>query len=149
MGVAGPMQHFSLLMQGKESSKPDLILEAKLGNIHYCFVPLVWNLKTALNINLYLGVGEVIVVINKMDVVDWSKDRFDEIKNMMSIFLQKQVGFENVSFVPISGLSGVNLIEKVHSHHPLAQWYSGPTFIQKLGKVKQISWVNLSMYNNF
>jgi translation elongation factor EF-1alpha len=47
--------------------------------------------------------------------------------------LQKQIGFENVSFVPVSGLTGINLVENAPSAHPLSHWYNGPTFIQILG----------------
>ncbi|KAF7988647.1 hypothetical protein HCN44_001220 [Aphidius gifuensis] len=76
-----------------------------------------------------LGVSQIAVVINKLDTVEWSKDRFDEIVNKMSVFL-KQAGFGNkVSFVPCSGLTGENLVtsSKIEA---LSSWYSGPNLLQ-------------------
>lgn len=72
--------------------------------------------------DLFLGVSQLAVVVNKLDTVDWSKDRFNEIVDKMSVFL-KQVGFkDNVTFVPCSGLSGENIVTK--SKEPLFNWYN-------------------------
>lgn len=60
----------------------------------------------------YLGVSQLAVVVNKLDTVNWSKDRFNEIVDKMSVFL-KQAGFKDtVTFVPCSGLSGENIVTK-------------------------------------
>jgi elongation factor 1 alpha-like protein len=55
-----------------------------------------------------LGVTQLVVVVNKMDMCDWSRDRFDDICRKLGTFLIKQVGFrENaITFVPCSGLIG-------------------------------------------
>lgn len=74
----------------------------------------------------------MIVAVNKLDTVDWSKDRFDEISNNLKVFLQKHAGFTNIVFVPVSGLTGVNLATNVGKEHPLF-WYKGPTLIEALG----------------
>jgi elongation factor 1 alpha-like protein len=59
-----------------------------------------------------LGVSQLAVVVNKLDTVNWSKDRFNEIVDKMSVFL-KQAGFKDtVTFVPCSGLSGENIVTK-------------------------------------
>lgn len=62
-----------------------------------------------------LGVKQVICCVNKMDeqTVNWSKDRFDEIRNQMADYL-KRVGYnpKNIPFVPISGWYGDNMIER-------------------------------------
>ena len=60
-----------------------------------------------------LGVQNLIVAVNKMENVDWSKDRFDYIsKELLEFF--KNVGFKRCDsvFVPVSGLEGDNLLEK-------------------------------------
>ena len=59
-----------------------------------------------------LGVSQLIVAVNKLDTVDWSKDRFDEIVGKLGKFLKTQVGFKgsDLTFVPVSGLTGANLI---------------------------------------
>lgn len=64
-----------------------------------------------------LGVQKLVVVVNKMDepTVNWSKERFDDICNKLRPFL-RSCGFavkRDVFFVPISGLSGINLLEPV------------------------------------
>ncbi|XP_044586936.1 HBS1-like protein [Cotesia glomerata] len=82
-----------------------------------------------------LGVSQIAVVVNKLDTVDWSKERFDEISEKMSVFL-KQAGFrDTVTFVPCSGLSGENLASP--SKAPgLTSWYSGPTLLKVIDSFK-------------
>ena len=79
------------------------------------------------------GVSQLIVAVNKMDTVDWSKVRFEEISRKLGAFL-KQAGFKesDVSYVPCSGLSGENLA-KPASEPALTQWYSGPCIAQLIG----------------
>jgi elongation factor 1 alpha-like protein len=64
--------------------------------------------------------------------VEWSKERFDEVQNIVGAFL-KQAGFllKNVTWVPCSGLTGENLIAR--KDPKLAAWYSGPTLVQAIG----------------
>ncbi|KAK4232619.1 putative glucose-regulated protein 78 of hsp70 family [Podospora fimiseda] len=80
-----------------------------------------------------MGVSRVIVAINKLDTVGWSKVRFDEIKNQVSGFLSN-TGFQlqNIAFVPVSGLNGDNLVSR--SEDPAASWYTGGTLIEELEK---------------
>lgn len=64
-----------------------------------------------------LGVSHLVVVVNKMDdpSVNWSKDRYDECINKLRPFL-KGCGFtikKEVTFIPISGLSGSNVLTEV------------------------------------
>ncbi|XP_051172070.1 protein HBS1 [Leptopilina boulardi] len=81
-----------------------------------------------------LGVSQLAVVVNKLDTVEWSKERFNEIVNKMSIFL-KQVGFRDaVTFVPASGLSGENIVSK--PKEVLASWYNGPTLVGVIDNFK-------------
>lgn len=61
-----------------------------------------------------LGVKSLVVVVNKMDSVDWNWHRFKDIIEQLKPFL-KQVGFnlnEDVQFIPVSGLTGDNLVER-------------------------------------
>lgn len=78
-----------------------------------------------------IGVQRIIVAVNKMDAADWSRERFEEIRQQMSAFLTS-AGFQakNVSFVPCSGLEGGNILEK--PSNPKASWYSGPTLVEEL-----------------
>ncbi|MBS7641072.1 MAG: translation elongation factor EF-1 subunit alpha [Candidatus Bathyarchaeia archaeon] len=78
-----------------------------------------------------LGVRQLIVLVNKMDdpTVNWSKQRYEEIKDQVSRML-KLVGYkvDKVPFIPVSGWLGDNLI-KPSSNMP---WYSGPTLLEAL-----------------
>ncbi|KAF4504809.1 hypothetical protein G6O67_008216 [Ophiocordyceps sinensis] len=78
-----------------------------------------------------LGVQRLIVAINKLDMVGWSKERFDEISEQVSGFLTG-LGFQSkhVSFIPISGLNGDNIAGKIESAS--ASWYAGSTLMEAL-----------------
>ncbi|XP_032683269.1 HBS1-like protein isoform X2 [Odontomachus brunneus] len=81
-----------------------------------------------------LGVSQLAVVVNKLDTVNWSKDRFNEIVDKMSVFL-KQAGFKDtVTFVPCSGLSGENIVTKPKEQ--LSNWYTGPTLVSVIDNFK-------------
>jgi elongation factor 1-alpha len=81
-----------------------------------------------------LGVKQIIVCINKMDdkSVNWSQARYNEIKEELKKFLGK-VGYkaDAIPFVPISGWTGDNMIEKSSN----MAWYKGPTMIEALDSV--------------
>jgi elongation factor 1-alpha len=70
----------------------------------------------------------MIVCCNKIDekTMNYSKERYEEIKTELTAFLKK-IGYktESIPFVPISGFNGDNMIEK-SSNTP---WYNGPTLL--------------------
>ncbi len=70
-----------------------------------------------------LGVDQGIVGINKMDTVEYSKDRFDEIKKEVGKMLTK-IGYKikKIAFIPISGYKGVNLTKAGKDEMP---WFKG------------------------
>lgn len=76
------------------------------------------------------------MVVNKLDTVDWSEERFKEIETKLGSFL-KQVGFResDVIYVPCSGLAGENLVKKP-TQKLLTNWYKGPTLLEVIGKTK-------------
>ncbi|MCG5525603.1 sulfate adenylyltransferase subunit CysN [Ectothiorhodospira haloalkaliphila] len=78
-----------------------------------------------------IGIRHLVVAINKMDLVDYSKARFDEIVEEYRAFA-KQLGLEDMTFIPLSALKGDNVIE--HGHH--MPWYHGPTLMGYLETVE-------------
>ncbi|KAE8367854.1 hypothetical protein BDV27DRAFT_123280 [Aspergillus caelatus] len=78
-----------------------------------------------------MGVQRIIVAVNKMDSVQWNKDRYDEIEQQVSAFLTT-AGFQakNIAFVPCSGISGDNVTKR--SEDPNVSWYTGRTLIEEL-----------------
>ncbi|KAE8354485.1 hypothetical protein BDV28DRAFT_130777 [Aspergillus coremiiformis] len=78
-----------------------------------------------------MGVQRIIVAVNKMDSVQWNKDRYEEIEQQVSSFLTT-AGFQakNIAFVPCSGISGDNVTRR--SEDPNVSWYTGRTLIEEL-----------------
>ena len=89
-----------------------------------------------------LGVSHLIVAVNKLDLSNWSEKRYSSILSKLSTFLQKTVGYkqENIHFVPIGGLQGVNLSKPVTSSVPeLFNWYKGPCLTQAIDSLPPAS----------
>lgn len=78
-----------------------------------------------------MGVQRIIIAVNKLDTIQWSQDRFDEISQHLTGFLTA-AGFQgkNLSFVPCSGLTGDNIISK--TMEPQASWYEGAPLVELL-----------------
>ena len=74
-----------------------------------------------------LGVSQLIVAINKLELFNWKKERYDEIVQELSKFLIEELGFDEkrIKYIPVSGLTGDNLIKPISSKN--ANWYTGPT----------------------
>ena len=82
-----------------------------------------------------LGVKQMIVCMNKMDekTVNYSEERYTEIKKEVSDFLKK-VGYkpDNINFIPISGWNGDNMLDRSTN----TPWYKGPTLLEALDKIE-------------
>lgn len=81
-----------------------------------------------------LGVAQLIVAVNKLDTVDWSQSRFEEIRQKLKAFL-RTVGFKeaDVTYVPCSGFTGDNLAKQSDK---LSQWYEGRTLLSAIDNFK-------------
>jgi bifunctional enzyme CysN/CysC len=75
-----------------------------------------------------LGVRQVAVVVNKMDLAGYRQDLFDAIENEYRTFL-KQLKVEPERFIPASAKLGDNIADR-SQHMP---WYRGPTVLETLG----------------
>ncbi|MEA1908468.1 MAG: translation elongation factor EF-1 subunit alpha, partial [Euryarchaeota archaeon] len=80
-----------------------------------------------------LGINQMVLAINKMDSVDYSEERFNEVKDDISTLL-KMVGFNpaDMSFIPTSALFGANISEKSKD----TPWYKGSTILEALDQFK-------------
>jgi bifunctional enzyme CysN/CysC/sulfate adenylyltransferase subunit 1 len=87
-----------------------------------------------------LGIPHLVIAINKMDLVDWSEDRYWEIRDEFEDFLPKLDVFRDVKFMPISALNGDNVVEPSKR----TPWYEGPTLLAHLETVHIASDWNLS-----
>ncbi len=74
-----------------------------------------------------LGIKHVIVAVNKMDLVDWSEEKYEEIRHDYNAFVAR-LNFADIHFIPMSALKGDNVVE----HSKNLDWYDGPTFLHHL-----------------
>jgi elongation factor 1-alpha len=81
-----------------------------------------------------LGVNQLIVAINKMDMVKYDQKRFEEVKVEVSNLL-KTVGYkpDEILFIPIASLPGDNLVTKSEN----MSWYEGETLLKALDTLKE------------
>ncbi len=84
---------------------------------------------------LTLGVNQLIVAVNKMDLVNYSKAAFEEVCRKVQEFLSS-LGFtkmEKMLYVPISAYYGENITKKSDK----MDWYTGPTFLETLETLEE------------
>jgi elongation factor 1-alpha len=81
-----------------------------------------------------LGVNQLIVYVNKMDMAKYDEKRFEEVKKQVSELL-KSVGYnpDEVPFVAGASLPGDNIVEKSKN----MEWYKGKTLLEQLDELKE------------
>ena len=96
-----------------------------------------------------VGIRKVVLAINKMDLVDYSQERYQAIIDEYKIFAE-DLGFEEICCIPISALKGDNIV----AASELTPWYKGPTLMHHLEHVEitdnalnkpfrmRVQWVN-------
>src|SRR5439155_17821512 len=89
-----------------------------------------------------LGIPHLLIAVNKMDLVDWSEDRFLAIRGEFEAFLPRLDVLRDVKFIPISALNGDNVVEPSQR----MPWYLGPTLLGHLETVHIASDWNLSAF---
>src|SRR5579862_249878 len=130
----GHVQYTRNMVTGASSSNLSVILvDARLGVIeqsrrHACIASL-------------LRIPHLVVAVNKMDLVDWSEERFLEIRAQFEQFLPR-LDMKDVAFIPVSALNGDNVVDP----SPNAPWYGGPTLLGHLESVHIGSDWNLSEF---
>ncbi|TQN30324.1 sulfate adenylyltransferase subunit 1 [Haloactinospora alba] len=85
-----------------------------------------------------LQVPHLVLAVNKMDLVDYSQERFEEIQREFSEFAAK-LDVNDLTFVPISALHGDNVVERSLN----MPWYEGPSLLHLLENVHIASDRNL------
>ena len=78
-----------------------------------------------------LGMPQVLLCINKMDLVDYSEQRFDEIVSEYNVF-SKKIGLKQVDYIPTSALVGENVVHKSNQMN----WFPGPSLLQYLENIE-------------
>jgi sulfate adenylyltransferase large subunit len=90
-------------------------------------------------ISALLGIPHLLVAVNKMDLVDHSQERFDELVTEFEVFAQKLQGIgtgtgmgRDITYIPISALNGDNVVNRSQA----MGWYAGPTLLDLLEQVE-------------
>lgn len=78
-----------------------------------------------------LGIKHVVLAINKMDLIGFDQNVFQEIDKNYRTFA-KDLGFHNIESIPVSALEGDNIIEKSEK----TDWYNGPMLMEHLETVQ-------------
>ncbi|MCC3861713.1 sulfate adenylyltransferase subunit CysN [Pseudemcibacter aquimaris] len=78
-----------------------------------------------------LGIKNVVLAINKMDLVGYDQNTFDQIEQDYRIFAE-ELGFESITSIPLSALMGDNILELSQN----TPWYKGTTLLEFLETVE-------------
>ncbi len=118
----GHVEYTRNMVTGASTSQVSIILiDARKGVIEQTYRHFF--------INNLLRVKEVIVAINKMDLVDYSEEVFNKIKADFQELNAKSTFKEQVvSYIPLSALTGDNVVEKLGA----MPWYTGQTILEHL-----------------
>jgi sulfate adenylyltransferase large subunit len=90
-------------------------------------------------ISALLGIPHLVVAVNKMDLVDYSQERFDELVAEFAGFAGKLHGIgtgtgmgRDIAYIPMSALNGDNVVDRSQT----MGWYDGPTLLELLEQVE-------------
>lgn len=84
-------------------------------------------------INNLLRIKEVVVAINKMDLVDFSEETYNTIKaNFEALMKKRDYQDQKITFIPVSALKGDNVVHKSEN----TPWYQGQTLLEHLEGIK-------------
>ncbi|MFC6877789.1 sulfate adenylyltransferase subunit 1 [Flavobacterium myungsuense] len=118
----GHVEYTRNMVTGASTSQVSIILiDARKGVIEQTYRHFF--------INNLLRVKDVIVAINKMDLVDYSEEVFNKIKTDFQALNAKSAFKEqNVSYIPLSAINGGNVADKSEN----MPWYTGQTVLEHL-----------------
>ncbi|MCY1718801.1 sulfate adenylyltransferase subunit CysN [Prolixibacteraceae bacterium Z1-6] len=119
---------------GHEQYTRNMITGGSTANLAIILIDARYGVITQTKRHTYLanllGIKHVVVAINKMDLVEFSEERFEEIRSTYKAFVT-QLDIPDVTFIPLSALKGDNVVE-TSDRMP---WYHGPSLLDFLENV--------------
>jgi bifunctional enzyme CysN/CysC len=119
---------------GHEQYTRNMVTGASTANVAVILVDARKGILTQTRRHSYLvslvGIRKVVLAINKMDLVDYNRERFEAIRKEYELFAAR-LGFDEIAAIPISALEGDNVL----SHGDNTPWYGGPTLMEYLETV--------------
>ncbi len=83
-------------------------------------------------ISALLGIPQMLVAVNKMDLVEHSRERYEELVEEFSGYSEQLKGVKEITFIPISALNGDNVVSRSEA----MPWYEGPVLLDFLEQVE-------------
>ncbi len=77
-----------------------------------------------------LGIQHIVLAVNKMDLIDWDRERFEKIRDDFHEFVAR-LDIQDVTTIPLSALAGDNVVTKSDK----TPWYEGPSLLSHLEEV--------------
>ena len=128
----GHVQYTRNMVTGASTSQLAIVLvDARKGVIEQT------KRRHSFIVNL-LRIQHVVLAVNKMDLVDWSQQRFDEIVAEYREFAQGLGNLHDITAIPMAALHGDNVVEPSEN----LSWYDGPTLLQHLETVEISDTIN-------
>ena len=121
----GHIEYTRNMVTGASTSQVAIILvDARHGVIEQTFRHFF--------INNLLRIKDVIVAVNKMDLVDFSEERYNDIKaDFQKLVDKSDYEDQSITFIPVSALKGDNVVKKSTS----MSWFKGQTLLEHLEKI--------------
>ena len=83
-------------------------------------------------ISALLGIPQMVVAVNKMDLVEHSRERYEELVAEFSSYSELLRGVKEITYIPISALNGDNVVARSEA----MPWYEGPVLLEHLEQVE-------------
>ncbi|MBQ4818482.1 GTP-binding protein [Aquimarina sp. MMG016] len=121
----GHIEYTRNMVTGASTSQASIILvDARKGVIEQTYRHFF--------INNLLRVKDVIVAVNKMDLVDFSQNKYEAIKaDFEELIAKSEYKEQNITFIPVSALQGDNVVSTSEN----TPWYNGQTLLEHLEKL--------------
>ncbi|MDP2227824.1 MAG: sulfate adenylyltransferase subunit CysN [Moraxellaceae bacterium] len=120
---------------GHEQYTRNMATGASTSNLAIILIDARYGVQTQTRRHSYivslLGIRHVIVAINKMDIVDFSEDVFNRIRDDYTAFAS-DLHIPDIQFVPLSALRGDNVVTRSER----TPWYVGQTLMEQLESVQ-------------
>ena len=86
--------------------------------------------KRHLFISSLLHIDHIVICVNKMDLVNYHKEKYEQIKNELEKFISK-LNLKDINYIPISALNGENITKSSSK----MDWYDGPTLMFQIENI--------------